>query len=76
LRRGLGFTIGGHTLNHRNLAELQNSVQLKYEIAEDKLRLEKIAGTKIEYFSYPFGVYHNLQIDITKVCNGKEYVAV
>jgi peptidoglycan/xylan/chitin deacetylase (PgdA/CDA1 family) len=68
-----GFTIGGHTLNHCNLAELQNSVQLKYEIAEDKMKLEKIAGTKIEYFSYPFGAYHNPQIDITKVLKESGY---
>lgn len=68
-----GFTIGGHTLNHSNLAELQNSVQLRYEITEDKLRLEKITGTKIKYFSYPFGAYHNPQIDITKMLRESGY---
>lgn len=62
-----GFTVGGHTLNHCNLAELRDSVQLRYEIAEDKVRLERIIGRKIECFSYPFGAYHNPKINLTEV---------
>ena len=62
-----GFTIGGHTLSHCNLAEARDSGQLRYEIAEDKLRLERITGRKIEYFAYPSGAYHNPEIDVTEI---------
>lgn len=62
-----GFTIGGHTLNHCNLAKLRDSAQLRYEIAEDKLRLEKIIGKKIRFFAYPFGPSHNPEISLADV---------
>lgn len=68
-----GFTVGGHTLNHCNLAELRDSVQLRYEIAEDKMRLERLTGTKIEYFSYPFGAYQNPVINVTEVLRESGY---
>lgn len=62
-----GFTIGGHTLNHCNISALQDKDKLKYEIAEDKLVLEQLVGKKINYFSYPFGAYHNPDINIVEV---------
>lgn len=68
-----GFTVGGHTLNHCNLAQLRDTVQLRYEIAEDKLRLERLTGTRIDYFSYPFGAYQNPKINITEVLRESGY---
>lgn len=62
-----GFTIGGHTVNHRNLAKVHDRNELKYEISEDKSRLEQMVGIDIVYFSYPFGAYYNSEIDISKV---------
>jgi peptidoglycan/xylan/chitin deacetylase (PgdA/CDA1 family) len=62
-----GFIVGGHTLNHYNLANLIDRDILKYEIAEDKARLEHITGRRVEYFAYPFGAYHNPIINITEV---------
>jgi peptidoglycan/xylan/chitin deacetylase (PgdA/CDA1 family) len=62
-----GFTIGGHTINHIDLETPRNIDQLKYEIAEDKCRLEKITGTRINYFSYPTGAYRNPQINLTEL---------
>lgn len=62
-----GFTIGGHTLSHCNISALRDKEKLKYEITEDKLVLEQLIGKKISYFSYPFGVYHNSDINITEV---------
>ncbi|MGD0275164.1 MAG: polysaccharide deacetylase family protein [Syntrophales bacterium] len=62
-----GFTIGGHTLNHCDLGELRDLDRLRYEIAEDKLRLERMTGSRIDYFSYPFGIYQNPGIDISAV---------
>jgi peptidoglycan/xylan/chitin deacetylase (PgdA/CDA1 family) len=68
-----GFTVGGHTLNHCNVAELQDSIQIRYEIAEDKLRLEKMIGRTIDYFAYPFGAYQNPEIDITEILSDSGY---
>ncbi len=62
-----GFTIGGHTTNHCNLAGVVDSAQLRYEIAEDKAKLESIIGRKIEYFAYPSGAYQNPEFDLTEV---------
>ena len=68
-----GFTVGGHTLNHCNLAGLRDSVQLKYEITEDKMRLERIIGKKIDYFAYPFGAYQNPEINLAEVLKESGY---
>lgn len=68
-----GFTIGGHTLNHCNLSELHDSDKIKYEITEDKLRLEKITGTRIDYFAYPSGAYKNQNINLTEVLKESGY---
>jgi peptidoglycan/xylan/chitin deacetylase (PgdA/CDA1 family) len=62
-----GFTIGGHTVNHRNLTKVNEENVLRYEICEDKSRLEQIVGFKISYFSYPFGAYYNSEINISEV---------
>ena len=68
-----GFTVGGHTVNHCNLAELQDSVRLRYEIAEDKMRLEKIIGKQIDYFAYPFGAYQNPKLNLAEVLKESGY---
>lgn len=68
-----GFTIGGHTLNHCNLSALRDKAKIKYEITEDKLILEKIINKKISYFSYPFGSYHNPDINITEILRNAGY---
>lgn len=68
-----GFTVGGHSVNHYNLAELRDSERLRYEIAEDKMRLEKIVGRKIEYFAYPFGAYQNPEVNLEKLLREAGY---
>jgi peptidoglycan/xylan/chitin deacetylase (PgdA/CDA1 family) len=68
-----GFTIGGHTLNHCNLAKLRDNIQLKYEISEDKVKLERITGRKVDYFSYPVGAYSNPEINIANVLRESGY---
>lgn len=62
-----GFTIGGHTFSHCIISSFRDKTLLTYEIEEDKLALEKLSGTKIKYFSYPTGVYHNPEIDIVEI---------
>lgn len=68
-----GFTIGGHTINHCILTKVRDSSQLRFEIAEDKMRLEKIIGKKVEYFAYPSGAYHNTEINLSKVLSESGY---
>lgn len=70
-----GFTIGGHTVNHVDLAGARDIGQIKYEIAEDKRRLENIAGRNIQYFSYPTGAYKNPQISLTELLHEAGYKA-
>jgi peptidoglycan/xylan/chitin deacetylase (PgdA/CDA1 family) len=54
-RSGL-ITIGGHTVNHRNLTELSDDDQ-EYEIAEGKAQLERQLGHKVRHFAYPYGAH-------------------
>lgn len=62
-----GFTVGGHGMNHSNMANIHDRDELRYEISEDKMRLEKIIGKRIEYFSYPFGAYDNPNMNLTEM---------
>lgn len=68
-----GFTVGGHTVNHCKLAELRDSLRLRYEIVEDKIRLERMTGKEIKYFAYPSGAYQNPEIDIREVLRESGY---
>ena len=68
-----GFTIGGHTVNHSNLEMIDNTARLKFEILEDKHKLESMTGTNIKYFAYPSGDYRNPAIDITEVLQDAGY---
>ena len=68
-----GFAVGGHTFNHCNLEELKDNVQLRQEIVGDKMRLEKMAETKIQVFAYPFGAYQNPEINLTEVLRESGY---
>lgn len=45
-------TIGGHTMNHVNLAIVDN---YEWEIKESKLELERLLNIEVKYFAYPFG---------------------
>jgi peptidoglycan/xylan/chitin deacetylase (PgdA/CDA1 family) len=68
-----GFTVGGHTVNHYNLTKLQDEEQLRYEISEDRVRLQRMTGAKIEYFSYPFGAYQHPRISLIDVLRDSGY---
>ncbi|MBN2008199.1 polysaccharide deacetylase family protein [candidate division KSB1 bacterium] len=70
-----GFTVGGHTLNHCNLAYLRDRGKLEYEIAEDKIKLERITGRKVDYFAYPFGAHRNPEFDIAEILKQNGYKA-
>ena len=49
-----GVEIGGHTLNHPKLAEIQEE-EAFHEIVQSKLNLENQLGTSVISFAYPYG---------------------
>jgi peptidoglycan/xylan/chitin deacetylase (PgdA/CDA1 family) len=51
-----GWELGAHTLSHPDLATLDYDA-CRREIEESKTALERIAGTPVETFAYPFGRY-------------------
>ena len=62
-----GFSVGGHTCNHVDLAKLKEINEIRKEIQNDKRELEAIIGTKVEYFAYPFGYYRNEGFDLAQI---------
>lgn len=50
--------IGGHTLNHYNLSQLDKEQQ-RVEIIDNKIFLEKKFSTEVNYFAYPYGDRHH-----------------
>lgn len=53
---GLGWEIGGHTVTHPDLARLGRD-ECVAEMAAGKEELERITGTEVVSFAYPFGHY-------------------
>jgi peptidoglycan/xylan/chitin deacetylase (PgdA/CDA1 family) len=62
-----GFTAGGHTLNHLNLAKMCDRAEVRREIILDKQKIESITRSSIKYFAYPFGEYHNPNTDLASL---------
>lgn len=58
-------TIGGHTINHRNLATLSTDDQ-RFEIATGKRLLEAQLGHSIYHFAYPYGAYNAESIQLAQ----------
>lgn len=52
-----GHEIGGHSLNHPNLATIGTS-QAMYEVIEDKIKLEKYTDYNLKMFAYPYGGFN------------------
>ncbi len=59
------ITIGGHTINHRNLVTLSEADQ-RFEIETGKAMLEKQLGHSVRHFAYPYGQFNNLTIKIVQ----------
>ena len=55
-----GITIQSHTMNHRALEELPDD-EIRAELLNSKLILEKNLGHSVDFFAYPTGTY-NLHI--------------
>lgn len=52
------FEIGAHSMNHKNLVDLDNDARLK-EIYESKKDLEMLIGRPVTAFSYPYGAVND-----------------
>jgi len=63
-RSGL-ITIGGHTINHRNLTSLSEADQ-RFEIATGKQLLEQQLGHTVRHFAYPYGQFDATSIQIAQ----------
>ena len=68
-----GFSVGGHTMNHRLLDGSLDDSELRHEIADDRINLERMTGTPVKYFAYPFGIYHHPEIDLSRVLRESGY---
>lgn len=68
-----GFTIGGHTRNHVNVGAISDEAQLRREVRADKVELERMTGTRVDYFAYPFGCYENSRIDVVRILQESGY---
>ena len=51
-----GWELGGHTMTHADLSALDYDA-CRREIEDGCSELERIAGTRVETFAYPFGRY-------------------
>jgi peptidoglycan/xylan/chitin deacetylase (PgdA/CDA1 family) len=60
-----GFQIGCHSMTHPYLSDLPEA-ELKREIVDAKLKIEKIAGHAIEHFSCPGGRYDERTLQIAR----------
>lgn len=61
-------TIGGHSVNHNNLAAMSRDEAID-EILRGRKRIEEKLGIKVEHFCYPFGskaAAHFREFDLTK----------
>jgi len=52
------ISFGSHSRTHKKLTELSDE-DLHNEIAGSKFKLEKLIGTEIPSFCYPFGIFNN-----------------
>jgi peptidoglycan/xylan/chitin deacetylase (PgdA/CDA1 family) len=63
-RSGLA-TIGGHTVNHYNLAHLTAKEALD-EMERGRKRIEQQLGRPVQHFCYPFGVAQHREFTLAK----------
>jgi peptidoglycan/xylan/chitin deacetylase (PgdA/CDA1 family) len=67
LGRHDAFEIGGHTVNHPDLAALRDRDTVRREILEGCARLEDWVGAKVRWFAYPFGTPRNVSPEVRAV---------
>ena len=60
-----GFEIGSHSLDHKNLTELDTTEKAKQIIESKKFLMEKL-NIDVKSFSYPFGQFDDHCVKIIK----------
>jgi peptidoglycan/xylan/chitin deacetylase (PgdA/CDA1 family) len=55
-----GIEIGSHTRTHANVGRIKDLDLLRDEIVGSRDELQKLAGTPIRYFAFPYGQHANL----------------
>lgn len=63
----LGFEIGAHSMNHKNLTEL-SEIELREELMDSMKSIESILGKQIYSFAYPYGATNEKVSRITEEC--------
>lgn len=66
----LGWEIGSHSATHKLLTDLKDS-ELKEEVLESKITLEKSLSIKVKYFAYPKGRYSKEVLSLVKKADYK-----
>ncbi|MBL7196526.1 MAG: polysaccharide deacetylase family protein [Candidatus Omnitrophica bacterium] len=61
----LGFEIGSHMTNHRDLTKLGES-DIRFELIHSKELISEKVGNKIQVFSYPYGKTNQIIVKIAK----------
>lgn len=54
-----GHTVGLHSWDHTMVIKYKEAADWKKQVADPKIKLEKIVGRAVEYWAYPNGVYDN-----------------
>jgi peptidoglycan/xylan/chitin deacetylase (PgdA/CDA1 family) len=52
-----GHTIGLHSWDHTMVTKYKEGADWQKQVAEPKIKLEKIVGGAVEYWAYPYGIY-------------------
>ncbi|MBI3887522.1 polysaccharide deacetylase family protein [Candidatus Microgenomates bacterium] len=67
--------IASHTLNHAYLKDLKFETAKK-EIFDSKTKLEKLLGTSVPSFAYPYGAFSKESLDLAKAAGYTNAVSV
>lgn len=74
----LGIEIGGHTRSHLDLGQEWQTEKLRRELCDSRKKLQDWTGQSIEYFSFPYGLIHNISqaaIDMIAEAGYKAFVS-
>lgn len=60
-----GCQIGSHTINHKNLINI-NPGEVRRELADSRKLIKSLTGKECSWLAYPFGAYNDEVIQIVK----------
>jgi peptidoglycan/xylan/chitin deacetylase (PgdA/CDA1 family) len=58
-----GHTIGLHSWDHTMVTKYNEAADWQKQVADPKIKLEKIVGKSVEYWAYPNGVFNHKSTD-------------